>query len=188
MKFNMNKIILVDIDGPLADFEAGFLEIWKKKFPGEFFVPLKDRKTLYLTEDYPSSLREKVESVKIMEGFISGLSIVRGSVNALKEMVESGFKVFICSSEIFANENCLTEKKNWINRHFGEVFAKNAIFTKDKTLIKGDFLIDDKPEITGVYSPEWKHIIFDQPFNGNVNDKPRINADWSNWKEAIDRK
>jgi len=54
---------------------------------------------------------------------------------------------------------------------------------KDKTLIIGDILIDDKPEIKGISTPNWEHIIFDQPYNKNITNKKRIN--WDNFKEVL---
>ena len=36
------KIVLVDLDGPLADMEGGFLKIWREKFPKEFFIQIKE--------------------------------------------------------------------------------------------------------------------------------------------------
>lgn len=37
----------------------------------------------------------------------------------------------------------------WIEKHFGHDFLEKVILTRDKTLIAGDFLIDDKPDIQG---------------------------------------
>ena len=56
-------IILIDQDGPLADFEKEFLKRWRKKYPNEFFVPLKKRKNFYIRDDYPPELRKKIDSI-----------------------------------------------------------------------------------------------------------------------------
>lgn len=179
------KIILVDLDGPLADAEGQFLEIWREKFPSEFFLPTEERKDFYLTDEYPENLKEKIESITTESGFFASLPPVKGGINAIEEMVFLGLRVFICTSAIYKNKNCLTEKKLWIKKYLGEDLARFAIFTKDKTIVKGNYLIDDRPNITGVVTPEWKHIIFDQPVNRDIKNKLRIKMDWSNWKEII---
>lgn len=56
--------------------------------------------------------------------------------------------------------------------------------TNDKTIVKGDILIDDKPEPIGLEKPEWEHIIFDQPYNRYIKDKRRINC--FNWKSIFE--
>ena len=179
------KIVLIDLDGPLANLESKFLEIWRKRFPEEFFVPVEKRGTLYLSEEYPESLKEKTELVTNETGFFINLPPVPGSVNAVKNMVSDGFSVFICTAGIYKNDSCLNEKKLWIEKYLGIDLARTAIFTRDKTIIKGDYLIDDRSNITGAVVPEWEHIIFDQPHNRNIKDKPRIKIDWSNWQEIV---
>lgn len=181
----MKKIVLIDMDGPLADFESGFLAAWQKTFPNEFFLPVERRTTRYVNQEYPARLDEKIESVKNAEGFFTGLPPLEAGVRAAREMSRLGFTVFICTNAIYKSKTCLTEKKYWLEKYLGPDFAKNAIFTKDKTVIRGQYLIDDALEITGEVTPEWSHIIFDQPFNKAVTDWPRIKIDWSNWKEVI---
>lgn len=179
------KIVLVDLDGPLADFESEFLKRWKEKFPNEFFIPLKQRRTFFLNDEYPEHLRKKVAQIIATAGFFSDLFPVPGSLDAVKAMVTLGNKIIICTSDIYFNMTCLADKRRWVQTHLGDNLAKTMIFTRDKTLVRGDFLVDDKPEITGLLNPEWKHIIFDQPFNRQIVNKIRIKSDWSNWKEAI---
>lgn len=56
------------------------------------------------------------------------------------------------------------------------------IVTKDKTLVHGDLLIDDKPRVTGTRSPAWQHVLYDQPYNRHV-DAQRMT--WSTWREVL---
>lgn len=75
-------IILIDQDGPLADFQKGVLEKWRTQFPREFFVPLYQRKDFYVYNDYPENLRDKVKDLYDAPGFFLGLQPVEGSVEA----------------------------------------------------------------------------------------------------------
>ena len=66
----------------------------------------------------------------------------------------------------------MLEKYEWVENYLGDAWVKRIILTRDKTLIKGDYLIDDKPVITGVErSPEWEQIVYDRPYNRDVNKK-----------------
>jgi 5'-nucleotidase len=58
------------------------------------------------------------------------------------------------------------------------------IVSKDKTIVHGDFLIDDKPSIKGVQQPTWEHLLYSQPWNAKVSSKRRIT--WQNWRSVID--
>lgn len=177
------KTILIDQDGPLADFEGYFLEKWKERYPDEFYLPLEKRRGFYISLDYPAELKEKVLALQWEKNFILNLPPVSGGVEAVKEMVQEGHDVWICTSPLSAYENCVPEKFSWVEKYFGREFTKKIILTKDKTLIKGDYLIDDKPEITGSMKPNWEHIIFDAPYNKESPGKRLIG--WSDWRKVL---
>lgn len=176
-------IILLDQDGPLADFEGGFLEQWRAKFPNEIFIPLEQRKSFYIVKDYPVELKDKIEGVCYAPGFYLNLPPVSGAIDAVKQLVETGNQVIICTTPFSQYENCVLEKYQWLEKYLGRDFTRKIILTRDKTLIRGDILIDDKPEITGIAQPEWEHIVFDFPYNRHVSGKRRIT--WENWKEVL---
>jgi len=56
--------------------------------------------------------------------------------------------------------------------------------TTDKTTVRGDVLIDDKPKISGSQRPAWQQILFTAPYNTSVNDKPRLDH-WKDWEQAV---
>ena len=58
------------------------------------------------------------------------------------------------------SETCAQEKLAWVRRHVGLEFVRRTIITADKTLVQGDFLLDDRPDITGDAAPTWKHLLF----------------------------
>ncbi len=176
-------IILVDQDGPLADFQKGFLEKWRARFPNEFFVPLHQRKNFYVRDDYPENLCDKVENIYCEPGFYLNLQPVKGSVEAVNAMLELGHDVRICTSPLSRYENCVLEKYQWVEKYFGKDFTKRIILSKDKTIIQGHFLIDDKPIIKDAEKAEWEHIIYDCSYNRNVKGNRRLT--WKNWRSVL---
>ena len=171
------------MDGVLADFEAGFLKAWRKKFPNHPYVPIEKRKTFYVRDDYPKELEKDVENIFTAPLFFQNLPKIAGSKEALKKMQDLGHEVFICTRPISKYENCVLEKYNWIVQNLGYDWTQKLIVAKDKTLIYGNILIDDRPQHVGLKKPAWTHVLFDRPYNRNVKDKLRIT--WDNWEDIL---
>lgn len=58
---------------------------------------------------------------------------------------------------------CCQEKWEWVREHLGDEFLDRVILTRDKTVVRADLLVDDKPRITGaqhVSIPNGKSICF----------------------------
>ena len=177
------SVILVDQDGVLADFERGFLENYRAKYPDELFVPLKDRKSFYIKEDYPKNLKSKIEEIHFAKGFYLNLPPIEGAIRGFKELCESGFDVFICTAPLSRYENCVLEKYEWVEKHLGRDATKRIIITGDKTLVRGKYLIDDRPEVSGVCNPKWEHVLYDAPYNRHIDYKRRMT--WKDWGKIV---
>ncbi len=153
-------------------------------FPNEPHIPLRHRRKFYFRDDYPQRLLSKVESVYLDQEFYPKISPVVEGLEAIREMVALGINIFICTTPLSAYKHCVFEKYEWVERHLGYDFTTRLILTRDKTLVHGDFLIDDRPEITGIQKPIWEHIIYDCPYNRQIVSKRRITR-WRNWREEI---
>ena len=178
----MGMIILVDMDDVIVEFEKRVIELVLKQNHGEKDLFKKERKKFKLDEEYPE-LKELIEEIKSQKELTENLEPIPGSIEALKEIKEMGHEVFICTSPLAKYEISVLEKYKWVEKNFGHEWTKKIILTKDKTLIKGDILIDDNPEIHGLKDPEWEHIIFDRPYNKHVKNKKRLT--WCNWKKVL---
>ncbi|HSG45878.1 MAG TPA: hypothetical protein VLA72_22285 [Anaerolineales bacterium] len=171
------------MDGVIADFDGEFLKRWRECYPDKFFVPLEERTTFYVRRQYPDELKSLVTEIVREPGFFRDMMPVAGGKEALSEMEDMGLEVYICTSPLSAYKNCVLEKFEWVDRVLGSDWVNRIILTKDKTLVKADYIIDDKPEITGVEStPSWEHIIYDRPYNRQVD---RIRLTWNNWKSVL---
>ena len=175
-------IVLIDMDDVITDFDGEFYRRWKLKYPDKYITPPSQRSKFYLKEESPPEYKEFITSIYTEPGFIRGLPPVDGAIEALKT-ISKEHTVFICTTPLDRFENCVLEKYYWILDHIGFDWTKRLILTKDKTLIKGDILIDDKPEIIGNCTPQWEHVLFDKPYNRHINNKKRIN--WNNYKHIF---
>ena len=87
--------------------------------------------------------------------------------------------VKICTSPPVGLLHTFTEKAKWVAAHLGEEWVKDLICTTDKTMIYADFLIDDKPVITGCIVPMWKHVHYSQPYNVRFQLANRVISSWN---------
>ena len=135
------KRVYIDMDDTLCDFMGPFRS-------GEWKLK------------YPQS---KV-------GFFLNLQPFDCAIEGVK-LLQAKYDVWILTRPSIKNTHCYTEKAEWIKKYFGEKMLHKLILCPDKSLVKGDFLIDDdsrhgQPEFEGEWLqfgtekfPDWKSII-----------------------------
>ncbi|HAI58717.1 MAG TPA: 5'-3'-deoxyribonucleotidase [Xanthomonadaceae bacterium] len=177
-------LILIDQDGVLADFERGFHTAWQAIGPrhGHPPLPLEERRSFHVRDDYPPHLEEAVVSVYTAPGFYRALPPVPGAVEAMAELLDLGHDVRICTSPLNQYRYCVPEKYEWVEAHLGPAFVQRMVVTKDKTLVVGDVLVDDKPDVTGACQPAWRHVLYDQPYNRH---RPGARITWADWRAVL---
>jgi 5'-nucleotidase len=175
--------ILIDMDGVIADFDQGFLQRWRQRYPDKIYIPVEERTTFYVKDQYPAELKPLVCEILMESSFFRDMLLVSGAKEALNDMEQGRFEIFICTSPLSTSRNCASEKYEWIERYLGSSWVKPVILTKDKTIVKADISIDDKPLITGVHNtPLWEHILYDRPYNREIN---RKRLSWNNWRDVL---
>jgi 5'-nucleotidase len=174
-------IFLFDMDGVIVDYERGFIEQFKKAYPNVNPVPLEERKHFELYKDYPEEIHPLITNILQSQGFYRDLPPMVGAREALEEIVQNN-DLFICSTPSMTNTDSAKEKYDWMREHYGQEWTKRLVLTYDKTMVHGDILVDDKPEIKGLMKPSWEQVLYTFPYNINVN-KRRMT--WDNWKEVL---
>lgn len=178
--------VLVDMDGVIADWGRAYGESLDTFGADAADIPRHaDQRSFNLNEGRTDRERAIIAAVMIEPGFYARLDPIDGAKQALNQMVEDGHDVRIVTSPWVSNPTCASDKLNWIVRYYGSHWGSRVVITTDKTLVQGDILIDDKPEVTGVAVPTWEHVLFDQPYNRDVSDRRRL-VDWGGWRDLLD--
>ena len=111
-----SKIVYIDMDDTICDY-TGLWSIYKEKFP---------------TVQYPQS----------KFGFFSRLKPIEGALEAIN-LLEKYYDVFILTRPSIKNLHSYSEKAEWVEKYLGEKYLEKLILCPNKSLVKGDFLIDD---------------------------------------------
>lgn len=179
-EFSGKRVILLDQDNVLADFETG-IQRAVSRIPG-FPKPDRHRSSYFIQGEYHSEQAAVIEEIMASDGFFLSLEPLPGAVEAVHAIADAGHEVRICTTPVDDHRFCLADKAAWIDRHLGPAFVDKLILTRDKTLIRGHFLVDDRPDIVGALEPEWEHIVFDHRYNSRLVNHRRI-FDWRNTEE-----
>jgi len=115
------KRIMIDMDGVLCDFNGPFRERHKENGTHE--------------EKFPQS----------RYGFFLSLEPIAGAIYSMKRMSQD-FDVYILSRPSIKNPTCWTEKAVWVENHLGFDMLSRLILCSNKSLLIGDYLIDDQTE------------------------------------------
>lgn len=176
------KTVLVDLDNTLVQTNKALVAELT-----QLGIPQKDdaQPSEYVRDMYEKKYHDIIHFVRTHMTLYAKVKPTNGSQVALNQMLDSGLDIRICTS--FTTQpmpNYLDGKQDCISQLFGEEWLARTIHTKDKTYVIGDFLIDDKPQITGANIPRWRPIVFDKEYNQDVNG-PRLNG-WGNWKTDLE--
>lgn len=105
--------IHIDMDRTLVDYDKGF-NYWASEY------------------EFPQS----------RIGFWRDLEPLPGAIDSYIELTRK-HDVWILTRPSFNNLNCYNEKAEWVRNHLGFEAQRKTIFCGDKSLLKGDILIDD---------------------------------------------
>jgi 5'(3')-deoxyribonucleotidase len=110
--------VYVDMDGVLCDYQGAH-----------------DRARIANPDEpWPQSVRGFFQNLAPMPGALAAFAQLRGL---------PGFDVHILTAASVNNPLSYTEKRFWVEAHIGFDMCKRLILAPDKSLLKGDFLIDD---------------------------------------------
>lgn len=140
------KILYIDLDGVCADFSKAIKDL----------CPEFDDQTLFPCDESRSSKVDEIcrENPRI---FLN-LEPIDGCLHYVPLLMEM-FNVYFLSVPMWILPESFTDKRIWVEKHFGENSFQRLILTHRKDLNDGEFLIDDRLK-HGVDKFKGEHIHF----------------------------
>lgn len=125
-------IVYVDMDGVLCNF----------------FKAARQALLENPSQEYPQS----------QLGFFLNLEEIPGAIDGFRKLEEK-YDVWVLTRPSFLNPHCYTEKVQWVWNHLGYDIVEKTILSPDKSLLKGNYLIDDQGNAgQDRFEGEWIHF------------------------------
>jgi len=116
------KLLFIDLDGVVADFVSA--------------MNTHPKKEISPYDEHPDTIPHIFRDLKPIKGAIKAVNILLDATN---------YNVYFLSTAPWDNPSAWTDKRLWIEEQFGEKINRRLILTHRKDLVKGDILIDDRP-------------------------------------------
>ena len=177
-------IIFVDMDQTLNIFYENFVHYIGKHLNKKLELKREDLKNFLITKNIKEtkSLPEEkrvsiVNHALNVPGFWENLPLYDGDVVRVMEELYKEHDVYIVTAGWVTSANCCFEKLSWIENNLPFFDLKKVIFTWDKFLLRGDLIIDDRPDSLETF--HGMTLAIDWPYNRYIKTTYRENK----WKE-----
>jgi 5'(3')-deoxyribonucleotidase len=181
-------VILLDVDGVLADFHGGALRLIHELFGLE--RTLEDFKNWDYTSVLDDESQKEIMRREIVKpGFIANLDPYPGAeecVAQLRDMAE----VVCISSPNHRAPTWAQERYEWL-RDVLDFPLQDVILTNRKDLVPGSILVDDHPKTVIQWQNRWQKplpevsYLWDRPYNRNAVVYPRLTS-FDNLMETVE--
>lgn len=165
-------IILVDMDGPMCDFDLAFYDLCRDMgaamHRGEVHHDNRCYTHRFATDCITSGAQKKLARRHVdTTRWFRNLPPTEGAIDGINELLahpEIG-DVFLCTKPMEANATCRDDKAQWVEEHLGMDWVRRLIVTPDKGMVRGDILLDDAPKAAWFARAEWAPVIFPMSWN-----------------------
>ncbi len=175
----INQIILLDVDGVLAEFVDHMLPWMGATFRREDIC--QPDMTVYM-DDF-----QKDRFLRIMDGpeFWRSQPVIEGAQAALESLKSEGHQLVAVTKPHASCAHWTRLRKAWLDEHFPKMFD-GFVPTGDKHYVHGRVLVEDTHAnlhswSTFVRNAGRRGVIFDQPWNQGHDDYRRLRG-WSSVK------
>lgn len=192
-------LVLLDCDGPMAEFCDGFLECVEEEtgymFGAEVVTTWEITESPFFLELAKEIGRDAKELAAAVYrrvnriGFCSSLRPVIGAQDSVEALRGLDVDVEVITSPLMTSPTWMPERAEWLQRHLG--FKKDQIhFVNAKHRVPGDFLVDDKPAHVGSwqnasYAAGWAAhgLLWGASYNRDVED---VGSRVDSWDKVVE--
>ena len=167
------KRMIIDMDDVIADATGQFIDYYEKEFGVRVL-----RESLNHHEEgrgFPGNY-DIIKEFPYREQFFLTMTPNEGSQLVMKELNKK-YEVFIVSAATEFPQS-LSEKLKWLKEHFPFLTWKQIVFCGSKTVVHGDYMIDDLDYNLKGFNGE--KYLFTAPHNLHISQFSRLN----NWTEV----
>jgi 5'-nucleotidase len=167
--------IIIDMDEVIADPMQAMVAWYKENYTNP--VDFDKMRGSWLPGFIPE--HQPLIKARLNEpGFFRNLPVMKDAVEVLKE-INTRYEIFIVSAAM-EFPNSLKDKYDWLQEHFPFFTWKQIVFSGEKRMVCGDYMIDD--HVRHLQHFKGKPYLFTSIHNLDVTGYDRIN----NWMEAAD--
>jgi 5'-nucleotidase len=182
-------IIHVDMDNTANDFSGGFVTEFNRITGANFVLPREDHKEYEIFKNIPGivngdglKIRERIFTTpKFWENLEPMPDFERIMKLACDKYKGDAGEVYILTAAWPTYEDCWTEKVRWVKKVIPFFDPHKIIFSWNKSIIKGDILIDDSPKYLETFNGD--SVAYDWPYNRHLKIGQEIEYRVRNWEE-----
>ena len=173
----MKKYVIgVDVDDVMLDFVGILLEVYNSEWEDNLIVD--DITEWDLTKFVKPECGTKICNYFEDHNLYWAINPIDNAIAGIKFLRLLGHRVVFITHSSLGSSGAKYKKL----KELGILDdANDYIEAKDKTLVKFDFLIDDKPKTISDYKLGVP-VVFTRPWNKDMNHQPRVNS----WLEIVD--
>lgn len=161
----MKPIVLLDLDGPIADFDARFFRRCADEGWPMDCAPAGQRHRFATDHVIDKEHQRLARAMVNTPGWFADLPVVDGALDGLRELAGVA-DCWLASKPLEANPTCRDDKAAWVARELGDEWVRRLIITPDKSMVCGSVLLDDAPYLDWLPVASWRAVIFPMPWNG----------------------
>jgi len=166
-------VVLMDVDGVLCDFTSG----WRPLVAPEL---AEEDISSFVFEDYLNDEQlGKLLSLCESAAFWAELKPYEGARDFVESVSENtdGGEIVYCTAPWVPCDGWAEARRIWLKEHMPK---GDLVVTKRKDLIRGDYLIDDKPENVLSWAARNKTgigYLYERPWNRGFTGNARMSRD-----------
>ena len=171
-----NKSILVDVDDVVANLVEEWLSVYNN-LSGDNLT--SDAITDWdISKFVKPNWKSKIYEILESHDLYNGVATVKGALDGVKRLVAGDYRVVYVTAPVMKTAG---SKYFWLQKNGFPVVQDNYVEAKDKSLIRGDFIIDDGiHNIENTLAPV--ALLFTRPWNKGCEGYTRVD----NWQEITD--